>query len=364
MYLEDPQRQLLAQFVEAHQSVPADSRGTFIVTWPHNDDQATFFHSKKQDLRFSGNLADAEALASEGLLKQAPGAGNSILFSVLPAGVAEYQGSLLQVHASGDSASQLADSAVSKEALRNYERYFRDPDVGEGLLRLGHEGIACRNIRLALMNLGFEAGSGSRFDEQLEKCVLRFQKAHKHNVTDGQVGPRTRRRLTTVLLSQAGISPFQRMDDPAPSQSKRVFLSYAWGDGEVVDKLEQWLIRNGITVLRDKWSFPPGNQLPEMIRAKILESDKVIAVYSQRSKGRDWPAFEIRLAEERERGGQTVLIYLVLDETPLPEPDPNRIAVLAKGRTFGEVGEELLHGINEGGKQRPQVEVSDDEIVA
>lgn len=45
MQLEDEQRELLAKFVEAHLSTAKENRGPFIATWPHNDKQATFFHS-------------------------------------------------------------------------------------------------------------------------------------------------------------------------------------------------------------------------------------------------------------------------------------------------------------------------------
>lgn len=87
MRLEDEQYELLGKFVEAHLGTPRESRGTFITTWPHNDQQATFFHSRVQSLRFQGNWIDAEVLARTGLLLKSTGAGNSVTFSVLPEGI-------------------------------------------------------------------------------------------------------------------------------------------------------------------------------------------------------------------------------------------------------------------------------------
>jgi hypothetical protein len=37
----------------------------------------------------------------------------------------------------------------------DFERYFRDPKIGDGVLASGSSGLACKNIRLALRFLGF-----------------------------------------------------------------------------------------------------------------------------------------------------------------------------------------------------------------
>ena len=56
--------------------------------------------------------------------------------------------------------------------------------------------------------------------------------------------------------------------------------------------------------------------------------------------------------EQFEAGaGYPVLIYLVLDDVELPKHDPNRLAVIAKGRPLREVGQDLLRAIRrEGGR--------------
>lgn len=91
MYLEDEQRELLGKFVEAHLSTAKERRGPFICVWPHNDTQATFFHSRERESRFQGNLSDARVLARSGFLDESPGSGNSTVFTVLPIAVEQYQ---------------------------------------------------------------------------------------------------------------------------------------------------------------------------------------------------------------------------------------------------------------------------------
>jgi hypothetical protein len=230
-------------------------------------------------------------------------------------------------------------------------------------LRVGDSGIACRNIRNALRALGYKIPPGDSFDEDLKQQVISFQKEYNHNVIDGQVGPGTRRRLTSVVLRKFGQSFFARLEYPTGPTSPRVFLSYAWGDAETVDKIDQWLRDQNIRVWRDTRDFVPGKQIPDLIRTAIREADKVVAVYSSRSKGRDWPAFEIKIAEEAEKDGREILLYLVLDETPLPSHDPHRLAIMGKGRTLKEVGQDLLHGILGWRREAKRIEYDENEVI-
>ena len=56
----------------------------------------------------------------------------------------------------------------------------------------------------------------------------------------------------------------------------------------------------------------------------MLCSDKVIAVYSENSKSRDWPTFEHQIAEQVEKQlDVSMLIYLRLDGAPLEAHDPH-----------------------------------------
>lgn len=175
---------------------------------------------------------------------------------------------------------------------------------------------------------------------------MAFQTDNKHTALDGYVGPGTRQRLTQKLIEKQGERVFATTKHPEGYQPPIVFLSYAWEDTEKVNKIDQWLRDNGIRVLRDNRDFVPGTLIPKAILQALVQADKVIAVYSSKSRHRDWPRFEINRAEQEEQMGRRhLLIYLVLDDTPLPSHDPYRIAVMAKGRVLREIGKDLLKGI-------------------
>jgi len=90
MPFEDIQYELLGKFVEAHLATSQDTRGVFIVSWPHNEPQATFFHSREQTLRFQGSISDAEVLAHAGLLLKSQDLHGGVTFQVLPQGINAY----------------------------------------------------------------------------------------------------------------------------------------------------------------------------------------------------------------------------------------------------------------------------------
>jgi hypothetical protein len=118
-----------------------------------------------------------------------------------------------------------------------------------------------------------------------------------------------------------------------------VFLSYAWADSSRVDKLDQWLRDQDIRVIRDVSSFEPGSQVKDNIWKSVLSADKVIAVYSENSRNRDWPSFERQIAEQVEQQlSAPVLVYLVLDATELKKHDPHRIAINCHGNTLKQIG--------------------------
>jgi hypothetical protein len=101
--------------------------------------------------------------------------------------------------------------------VEQYERFFRDPQIGDGVLRPGLSGLACRNLRIALRSLGLgrDLAFSDEYDESLAKAVLAFQTRHDHPTKDGHVGRGTRRLLVTVLLAEIGERVFARMEDPS-----------------------------------------------------------------------------------------------------------------------------------------------------
>lgn len=79
----------------------------------------------------------------------------------------------------------------------------------------------------------------------------------------------------------------------------------------------------------------------------IRECSVVVVFYSRRSRRRDWPEFERSLARERADLGTAKLIYFCLDDTPLPGPDTNRLALKVKDKTLEVACQELLSAILE-----------------
>ncbi|MGH7428732.1 MAG: TIR domain-containing protein [Candidatus Methylomirabilaceae bacterium] len=248
---------------------------------------------------------------------------------------------------------------MSDILVERFERYFRHPDSNHEVLCLGDRATGCANVRRALDLLGVvheQGGSDSDlFDEALEGAVRRFQDQFRNRVSDGQVGPGTRRLIVSNLLGRFDASIFLRLKRPQLAPS--VFLSYTWLDSRKVDKLDQWLRDHGIRVIRDQTSFEAGVSIPENIRRAVAEADKVVAVFSAHSKDRDWPRLEKAIAEEVEhRLGRPVLLYVALDDTPLPSHDPTRLAILAKAKALRQVGAEVLHALTGAGIEPVRVE--------
>jgi hypothetical protein len=237
------------------------------------------------------------------------------------------------------------DVLANPTLIERFEPYFKHPIPDRHVLQMGDRAVACKNAKAALSELGFLRESGDDpelYDQQLFEAIKRFQKKKEHRNTDGNIGPGTRSKLVSELLRMVGVSAFANLDDSELGRIPSVFLSYAWADAPRVDKLDQWLTDHGTRVIRDVWDFMPGSQIPDNIWKSVLSADKVIAVYSEKSKTRDWPSFELQIAEQVERLiNAQLLIYLRLDKTPLKEHDRHRIAIEAHGKTLKQIGLEI-----------------------
>jgi TIR domain len=250
--------------------------------------------------------------------------------------------------------------------VERFDRYFRHPDLSHDVLRRGDRAIACDNVRRALpllVDVRIPAGGDDRevFDEGLEAAVEEFQRTYRHRVSDGAVGPGTRKLIVSNLLGRFDASIFRRLCRPEIAETPSVFLSYAWRDSEKVDKLDQWLRDHGVKVLRDQSTFEAGASIPENIRRAVAEADKVVGILSANSRDRDWPRFETTIAEELERRlRMPVLIYVCLDETPLLAHDRTRVAIHAEGKPLKDVGDEILHALTGSRLRRPQVPYDED----
>ena len=234
---------------------------------------------------------------------------------------------------------------------KRYEQYFRHPDADHEVLQIGDRAVACSNLRRALSWLGLSVNGGAKekedlFDAALRKGVRAFQTKYKHRVADGLVGPGTRKRLVSELFHQFSPTIFARLRRPEGWTRPAVFISYAAADRERVDKIDQWLRDHGIRVVRDCQFFVAGTTIEENIVRAVAHSDKILAILSRNSRERDWPRFERQLAEQVEaKLGAPVLLYLCLDDVPLPTHDSTRLAIRVEGKTLKDVGEEILHAV-------------------
>jgi hypothetical protein len=238
--------------------------------------------------------------------------------------------------------------------IARFERYFRHPDRKKNVLGRRDQAVACVNVRWAIelldIDLTRDDAGTNLFDENLEAAVKEFQKRYHHRVVDGRVGPETRKLSVSTLLGRYSPNIFERAKRTETERRPLVFLSYASPDAPKVNKLDQWLRDKGIRVIRDESSFQAGTTIPDRIRRAVAEADKVIAIFSGHSRNRDWPSVERAIAEEVEvRIGVPILIYVCLDDTPLPKHDDKRIAIRAKKEPLIVVGGKILHALTGSG---------------
>jgi hypothetical protein len=209
-----------------------------------------------------------------------------------------------------------------------FEHYFHHPDASHEVLQSGDRAPACRNIRRALRLLGIEAENpdSDLFDDTLGDAVRQFQTRYRHRVTDGEVGPGTRRLLVSAFVDSFHLETFKRL--PEQKQQRSVFFSYASQDAPKIEPIEAWLSANGVLILRDLWIFKAGIDLTESIRMAIASADRVLAMLSRNSHDHKWPLMEWAFAEEVERHiKRPILLYVCLDETPLPPKHEDRLAI-------------------------------------
>jgi hypothetical protein len=163
------------------------------------------------------------------------------------------------------------------------ERFFRDPLIGEEVLRSPYESEACRNIRIALRYLGYGLAENKQYDEELAEGVLSFQTDNSHSSRDGYVGPGTRRLLTQKLIERVGERPFSVMKHPEGELFPQIFLSYAQEDFESARRLFNDLKALGVNIWFDKESLLPGQNWRVAITGAIKRSRYFLAVLSGNS---------------------------------------------------------------------------------
>lgn len=132
---------------------------------------------------------------------------------------------------------------------------------------------------------------------------------------------------------------------------RKLFISYAWAEEAVVDAIEQWLRLKGLITIMDKRNFIAGEPISEEIVRGMREADAILLFHSERTVGKRWIDFERRLAREfeqtatQEKREPPQLIFVVLDNTPLPKTEKDRIAIMAKGKKLPQVCQEIYDAV-------------------
>jgi hypothetical protein len=186
--------------------------------------------------------------------------------------------------------------------VRDFERYFRDPKIGDGVLAPGSSGLACKNIRLALRFLGLHDGIDFTeiYDAKLASDIVRFQEDHMHSSRDGQFGPGTRRLLTRVLLDKVGEGVFRRMIDPERRNMGQVFVSYARVDStparSMVERIRAW----GFNVWYDD-NISGSERYNSAIQRAIEDCYLLLVCLSEASVQSDWVIKEVMFANDAKK---------------------------------------------------------------
>jgi len=144
-----------------------------------------------------------------------------------------------------------------------------------------------------------------------------------------------------------------------------VFISYAWANDDVMLAIDQWLRNKGVNTRIDKRDFFAGSRIRDEI-FRVMNNCKVILIFhSQQSKDKPWIQFERELAADLEMSAKVDgkepprIIYIVIDETPLPSvSEKNRIAIMAKGKRFDIVCDEIYQNILQLPRTTPDVDLS------
>jgi len=147
-------------------------------------------------------------------------------------------------------------------------------------------------------------------------------------------------------------------------RTSKIFISYAWANEDVVLAIDYWLRRKNLETKIDKRDFFAGSRIRDEIMRIMKECDIVLIFYSKDSKNKPWPEFERELASDLEMEAKKEgkkpprIIYIVIDDTPFPTvTEANRIAIMAKGKRFELVCEELYHHILQVPKKLSEIDL-------
>ncbi len=157
----------------------------------------------------------------------------------------------------------------------------------------------------------------------------------------------------------------QDMPDVTALYMQKIFISYAWADDGVVLAIDQWLRNKGLKTRIDKRDFFAGAQIRDEIMRVMSDCKIILIFYSIQSRDKPWIQFEREFAADIEMSSRIEgrkpprIIYVVLDDTPLPSvSEKNRLAVMTKGKKFDFVCDEIYQNILQIPRTTPNVDLS------
>lgn len=184
--------------------------------------------------------------------------------------------------------------------IKKYERFFKDPRIGNGVLKPPRSGTACENIRTALRMLDYDNEYGDQYDEELARLVLQFQIDNHHSIHDGYFGPGTRWLLTQKLIAAHGTSIFGRMTDPKFAGEEYIFISYKREDKRRITRVLNQIDELGYDVWYDE-SIPGAVEWDALIEEKIASCRLLIVFISQTAVESKLVRREVKFADSQNK---------------------------------------------------------------
>lgn len=205
-------------------------------------------------------------------------------------------------------------------------RYFADPTAAQSTLHPGAAGAHCRNIRLALMRLGFDESFrheplSDAFSHEVSSDLKRLQAARGHTSVDGLCGPGTRALLVNTLLDHVahedrGVDPFARMADPERRAEGAAFISYAREDRAYVERFAKLIGQWGYTTWYDA-GISGGEKFSDTLMQRIRQAYLVLVFETPRSMASAWVRREVEFAAKQGVRILPIEIEPVSDKNPL-----------------------------------------------
>lgn len=201
---------------------------------------------------------------------------------------------------------------------------------------------------------------------KLPKGENRFSYSGKTvNVVGAIIDPAAIATTDFDLLSKGVELIFKSENDKSKRPSTvDVFISYAWANENVVTAIDYWLRSKGIKTRLDKRDFFAGSRIRDEILRIMSDCQVILIFHSQQSKDKPWVQFERELAADLEMSAKVEkkqpprIIYIVIDDTQLPSlSEKQRIAIMAKGKKFEIVCEEIYRAILQIPKQMEGVDL-------